>query len=115
MRYYTLQQLPNFLFALPVWSLSAAALVAYVRQDVVRFCTAGIWSKQLSANKTADGDAAAATFFSSRLLPYVYLWSGLFLVCLTILHGRFLSAHATACRASATACELSWRQGRDSS
>jgi hypothetical protein len=111
-RYYELRQIPNFLFALPAWSLSAYGIWTYARGDLDRFLTLGLRASKASGAHPAEGrrvsesgDGAsieqtrarvgsAAGFLSTRALVYVYLWSALMAICVTVLHGQSLACSA---------------------
>lgn len=104
-RYWTWKQVPNFLFALPVWTLSVGGITTYARADPRRFASVGhccetasvptttttttTTTTRASSRTSAGSDASyvASRFDSPRLLVYIYLWLGLFLICVTVLHG----------------------------
>jgi hypothetical protein len=88
-RYYELKQLPNFIFALPVWSLSIYGIVTYARSNPWRFLTIGMYSSRLD-HMPSDWRAVDSTsdFTSPRPLVYIYLWTGLMCICITLLHGK---------------------------
>ncbi|KAJ2717939.1 ER membrane glycoprotein subunit of the GPI transamidase complex-like protein, partial [Coemansia sp. Benny D115] len=83
LRYYTLQQLPNFLLAAPMVALSAAGLCAYAAHDPLMFATLG-WRRAGAA--PAAGASAGTAFFGAELLPHVYLWALLLGVATTAMH-----------------------------
>ncbi|KAJ1998917.1 ER membrane glycoprotein subunit of the GPI transamidase complex-like protein [Coemansia thaxteri] len=117
LRYYTMQQVPNFALAAPMVALSLAGLWAYVAHDPLRVAALG-W-RQLR-RKRADSESAplASAFFGRALLPHMYLWALLLWVATTTMHvqvvTRFFSsvpavfwfaAHAVADRGGAA-----WRR-----
>lgn len=85
LRYYTVQQLPNFALAAPMLLLSASGICAYVAHDPRRIVSLG-W-------KSVADDGG---FFGHLLLPHVYLWAVLLAVAATAMHvqvvTRFFSA-----------------------
>ncbi|KAJ2368848.1 ER membrane glycoprotein subunit of the GPI transamidase complex-like protein [Coemansia sp. RSA 2607] len=92
MRYYTLQQLPNFLLAAPMIALSLAGLWTYVAHDPVRFATLGWIRRGRSLGAKADtADAVAVAYFDSELLPHMYLWALLLGVATTTMHVQVIT------------------------
>eukprot|EP01094_Clydonella_sp_ATCC50884_P025858 TRINITY_DN6941_c0_g1_i1.p1 TRINITY_DN6941_c0_g1~~TRINITY_DN6941_c0_g1_i1.p1 ORF type:complete len:514 (-),score=159.43 TRINITY_DN6941_c0_g1_i1:32-1573(-) len=106
LRYYTLNNIPNFALAAPVLGISAVALSLYA------------WSLLASRPEEGDGNDAEAHkkrpeqegggFLSnSALLPFMLHWAGLLVICVTVLHvqvsTRFLSATAPLYWAAAAA------------
>ena len=82
LRYYTLQQAPNFLLAAPILALSFAAL-----------------SVSLSPSSSASSPSVLNVHRYPRMLPYCLLHSALLVTALTVLHvqvtTRFMSALPT--------------------
>ncbi|KAJ1723026.1 ER membrane glycoprotein subunit of the GPI transamidase complex-like protein [Coemansia erecta] len=92
LRYYTLQQLPNFLLAAPMIALSLAGLWTYLAYDPVRLATLG-WihgGRSLGA-KPDTADAVAAAYFGAELLPHMYLWALLLGVATTTMHVQVIT------------------------
>ncbi|KAJ2236224.1 ER membrane glycoprotein subunit of the GPI transamidase complex-like protein [Coemansia sp. RSA 1722] len=84
LRYYTLQQAPNFLLAAPMIVLSVAGLWVYAAHDRTRFVSLG-WVQRTPA-------AAASTgYFDRRLLPHMYLWAVLLFVATTSMHVQVIT------------------------
>ncbi|GAA5811563.1 hypothetical protein MFLAVUS_005002 [Mucor flavus] len=77
--YYELKQIPNFILAAPIISLSILGLKAYIQSDVPRFLSLGIVTKrkQISSDQT---------YASSTLSVYMYLWAFLLLYVVTNMH-----------------------------
>eukprot|EP00475_Leptophrys_vorax_P037172 TRINITY_DN6378_c0_g1_i1.p1 TRINITY_DN6378_c0_g1~~TRINITY_DN6378_c0_g1_i1.p1 ORF type:complete len:273 (-),score=43.69 TRINITY_DN6378_c0_g1_i1:197-1015(-) len=88
-RYYTLKQIPNIALALPVLVLSFMGIIMYALHDIARFISAGILEPHSHHRQQQN------PFFWSALLPYIYHWMFLVLICITVLHTqvstRFLS------------------------
>ncbi|KAJ2777996.1 ER membrane glycoprotein subunit of the GPI transamidase complex-like protein [Coemansia linderi] len=83
LKYYTVQQLPNFALAAPMVALSLAGLYTYAAYDPLRVATLG-WRQRRAV---ADGKVPlAAAFFRPELLPHVYLWALLLAVATTTMH-----------------------------
>lgn len=114
-RYWTLQQLPNWLLAAPVLLLSLHGLWTYASADWTRLWTLGLRQPTAKATATAKSlatirsTAAAAksvagtpalpqwaTSSHTRAAPYVLHWAALVVICFTVLHvqvsTRFLCA-----------------------
>ncbi|KAJ2845527.1 ER membrane glycoprotein subunit of the GPI transamidase complex-like protein [Coemansia brasiliensis] len=102
LRYYTLQQLPNFVLAAPMIALSVSGLYAFAAHDPLRVATLG-WRHRCQPTKS-----------SALLLPHMYLWALLLAMAVTTMHvqviTRFFSsvpavfwyaAHAAASRQQA--------------
>ncbi|KAJ2783749.1 ER membrane glycoprotein subunit of the GPI transamidase complex-like protein [Coemansia interrupta] len=92
LRYYTLQQLPNFLLAAPMIGLSLAGLWTYLAYDPVRFATLGWIHRGRSLGAKPDTvDAVAAAYFDASLLPHMYLWALLLGVATTTMHVQVIT------------------------
>ena len=77
LKYYTIGQLPNFLLAFPVWTISASAIFDYARADLKLFFTLGFRAQVVKTQHT---------FFNARLLPFVYLSLFLLVYCSFWMH-----------------------------
>ncbi|KAJ1726258.1 ER membrane glycoprotein subunit of the GPI transamidase complex-like protein [Coemansia biformis] len=86
LRYYTWQQLPNFLLAAPMVVLSAAGLAAYALHDPLRLATLG----RRRSRRRCD-QARPPAFFGDALLPHVYLWALLLAVATTTMHVQVIT------------------------
>eukprot|EP00898_Chlorokybus_atmophyticus_P007668 jgi/Chlat1/7902/Chrsp66S07323 len=116
-RYYEVKQVPNFVLALPILVISAAAVISYWRRDPLRAASLGLWSnKQLPGDALGGGSrgkdvdtaainavgralgSAVAGYYADDVQCQVYHLAFLLAVCLTVLHvqvsTRFLSACA---------------------
>ncbi|KAJ1891893.1 ER membrane glycoprotein subunit of the GPI transamidase complex-like protein [Kickxella alabastrina] len=112
LRYYTLQQLPNFLLAAPMVVLSGAGLWAYATHDPLRVATLGLRMRKrklsavqsVAAEEEADADAdaeadeeaeaeiqATAAYFSDSLLPHMYFWAVLLGVAAATMHMQVIT------------------------
>lgn len=79
LRYYELKQIPNFLLASPILILSFLGIGSYAMHDLERFFTLGkVQKKHMSREKEA--------YFSSNLLPFIYLWLALTVIVSTMMH-----------------------------
>ncbi|KAJ2824996.1 ER membrane glycoprotein subunit of the GPI transamidase complex-like protein [Coemansia erecta] len=91
LRYYTLQQLPNFLLAAPMIVLSVAGLYTYVAHDPLRFATLGWRRSSRSAASNNSSAELATAFLGDRLLPHVYLWALLVAIGVTTMHVQMIT------------------------
>ncbi len=102
LNYWTLQQAPNFLFALPSWILSTLAIYQYAYANPRRWLTLDEMmhtikqkmqvgtSKPLSSS-TAGSSLSTSVFTANhQILIYMYYWCVLFGICIFILHGESL-------------------------
>ncbi|KAJ2296853.1 ER membrane glycoprotein subunit of the GPI transamidase complex-like protein [Coemansia sp. RSA 2706] len=85
LRYYTLQQVPNFLLAAPMVALSVAGVYTYAAHDPVRLATLG-WRRQRCAAPQAGRRPLAAAFLGDGLLPHITVWAALLAVAMTTMH-----------------------------
>ena len=104
-RYYEWKQLPNFVLAAPVWTLSLLGIRNYAMHDWMRFATLGFKSTAMIRDDTGlaskqppsvsrkrpavpSSHPPVVGFASDRVFVYIYLWSGLLFICVTVLHGQ---------------------------
>ncbi|CEI92548.1 hypothetical protein RMCBS344292_06803 [Rhizopus microsporus] len=73
--YYQVKQIPNFLLAAPITLISIYGLLSYIRFDWKRFVF-------LKTQENKDDDS----FYSNRLLVYMYLWIFMLFYVLTSMH-----------------------------
>ncbi|CAG8540700.1 3210_t:CDS:2 [Ambispora leptoticha] len=101
--YYQVKQIPNFLFATPMILLSFFGIFVYAEYDWKRFISLG-WRRNEASNKTdihnkGTKEQETSTYFSSMLLPFIYLWMVLLVYALTSMHiqviTRFFSSQPT--------------------
>ncbi|ORX69897.1 mannosyltransferase, partial [Linderina pennispora] len=90
LRYYTVQQIPNFLLALPMAGLSAAGLWAYSRHDVSRILTLG-WRSSQERKRSVRTHSLHMAYFGDDLLPHMYLWALLLCVATTTMHVQVIT------------------------
>lgn len=87
LNYFTLQQSPNFLLALPMILITVFGVTEYFFEDPIRFLTLG--------SVVREGKGNQVGFLQDRMLPHVYLWTFMFITCLLFMHvqvmQRFLS------------------------
>ncbi|PIA18221.1 mannosyltransferase [Coemansia reversa NRRL 1564] len=88
LRYYTWQQLPNFVLAAPMIVLSAAGLMTYASHDLLRVLTLG-WKTHPRSRAAASAESTA--FFCDGLLAHVYLWGLLLAVAITAMHVQVIT------------------------
>lgn len=102
--YYEFKQIPNFLFALPMISLSFFGIYKYANYDYKRMISLGLQSSQpleiIKENSNIQKDKHnLSPYFSSDLLPFIYLWLILLLYAITSMHiqviTRFFSSLPT--------------------
>ncbi|KAK3821382.1 MAG: GPI mannosyltransferase 2 [Benniella sp.] len=77
LRYYELKQIPNFLMAAPMITLSASGIFFYVIHDQKRI---------LSLGRSSATDKPVSPFLSLATLPYVVLWGVFLLSAVTTMH-----------------------------
>ncbi|KAJ1815789.1 ER membrane glycoprotein subunit of the GPI transamidase complex-like protein, partial [Coemansia sp. RSA 2598] len=108
LRYYSLQQLPNFLLAAPMILLSVAGIWSYAAHDLARIASLG-WIQRKRKHKHKPGlkpnpnpnpnaeaapalaPAAPEAYFGRGILPHVYLWAVLLLVATTSMHVQVIT------------------------
>lgn len=94
MRYYTFNNIPNFFLAIPMIIISSWGIISYCKYDWHRIITLGL----ISRNEKKKNDSSK-TYFSSYLLPHIFLWAFLLLYCCTSMHiqviTRFFSSVPT--------------------
>lgn len=77
--YYEVKQIPNFLLAAPFLGLSILGLHSYYAYDPQRFWTLGLRS-------TKRINRQMRPYFSSSLLPFIYLWAAMTFLVSTMMH-----------------------------
>ncbi|KAI8929928.1 GPI mannosyltransferase 2 [Entophlyctis helioformis] len=100
-KYYTLQQLPNFVLAAPIAAISMAGIVAYARSYTSAFLSLGFVSNgkhdkpqmpSIRKPTAAPPGTPALQLTPSSLppplaaLPFIYLWTGMLVICLSSMH-----------------------------
>ncbi|GAA5954473.1 hypothetical protein JCM21900_006818 [Sporobolomyces salmonicolor] len=90
-RYWTLQQLPNFVLALPVFALSSAASYSYYSSNVLPVLRSTVPfiplpSPPPSPSPSPSPAAAARPFLDEFLIPYVHLHTATTLLLLVSSH-----------------------------
>ncbi|KAI8349242.1 GPI mannosyltransferase 2 [Mortierella sp. GBAus27b] len=80
LRYYEIKQIPNFLMAAPMVTLSASGIFYYVMYDRKRMLSLGRQSG------TVSQDSPTPPFLSLATLPYVVLWSVFLFTAVTTMH-----------------------------
>ncbi|KAJ3035317.1 ER membrane glycoprotein subunit of the GPI transamidase complex-like protein, partial [Rhizophlyctis rosea] len=88
LRYYQLQQLPNFLLAAPMFAISIYGLSIYARHNTTLVLTLGHRS---SPSKSPSRDP----FFSPAKLPSMYLWAAMTFMCATTMHVQVVNRFLT--------------------
>ncbi|ORY70691.1 mannosyltransferase [Neocallimastix californiae] len=87
MRYYTINNIPNFFLAIPMITISICGIISYCKYDWHRMLTLGLVNN------------ISRTYYSSYLLPHIILWIFLVLYCCTSMHiqviTRFFSSLPT--------------------
>ncbi|KAL0027319.1 hypothetical protein WJX77_012423 [Trebouxia sp. C0004] len=110
-RYFHLQQLPNFLLALPVLCLSFAGCWTYFSQDWKRALLLGIhraaprqvqtavqrWPAKPTANKQHGFARAENGFGNDRVAPYVYQWALMTACTCFVMHVQVATRFLSAC------------------
>ncbi|KAJ2800144.1 ER membrane glycoprotein subunit of the GPI transamidase complex-like protein [Coemansia guatemalensis] len=88
LRYYTWQQLPNFVLAAPMIVLSAAGVATYAAHDLVRISTLG-WKRRSRSRAALPAESTA--FFGDGMLAHVYLWGLLLAVATAAMHVQVIT------------------------
>ncbi|KAJ1913486.1 ER membrane glycoprotein subunit of the GPI transamidase complex-like protein [Tieghemiomyces parasiticus] len=81
LKYYEVKQIPNFLFASPMVTLSFAGIFSYARADWRRFLTLGL----------VRSASTRPAYHHSALLPHVYLWLVLLLYATLNMHIQIIT------------------------
>jgi phosphatidylinositol glycan class V len=76
LKYYTINQIPNFFLALPTFSIISFAIYDYFKYDKIRFLTLG-FKKGVNVTKG---------YFSHKILPFIYLNVAMLLVVSLFMH-----------------------------
>ncbi|KAG0328306.1 hypothetical protein BGZ99_005659 [Dissophora globulifera] len=84
LRYYEIKQIPNFLMAAPMITLSTAGIYYYATYDLTRLFSLG----RLSV--TGD-ENATRSFLSGRAFPFIALWAVLLLSAVTTMHVQIIT------------------------
>lgn len=85
MKYYTINQLPNFLMAFPMIMLSLFGIYKYIRTDFKRFITLDLLDNNYKLGKPH-------TFYSNiRILPFIILWIFMLLYCVFMMHVQVIT------------------------
>ncbi|CAG8577406.1 5125_t:CDS:2, partial [Diversispora eburnea] len=89
LRYYEIKQIPNFVLASPMIILSLFGIYKYARYDLKRILSLNLIS----------GNLDCSPYFSTSILPFIYLWAILLLYVITSMHiqviTRFFSSQPT--------------------
>ncbi|KAI7816542.1 GPI mannosyltransferase 2 [Gamsiella multidivaricata] len=85
LRYYEMKQIPNFLMAAPMITLSAAGIFCYASYDLQRLFSLG-----RSSNK-ASKDRPMPPFLSLATFPYIVLWTALLFSAITTMHIQIIT------------------------
>ena len=83
--YFTLNQIPNFLFAMPMIIISSTAVFLYFESDHARFISLGLTQ---SKNKRAK---SLKLFYDDQVLPHIYLLSFMLFYNLFIAHVQIIT------------------------
>ncbi|RHZ83134.1 hypothetical protein Glove_99g42 [Diversispora epigaea] len=101
LRYYEIKQIPNFVLASPMIILSLFGIYKYARYDLKRILSLNLISGNL-ADKTSSSSEKkndCSPYFSTSILPFIYLWAILLLYVITSMHiqviTRFFSSQPT--------------------
>ncbi|KAI9339859.1 GPI mannosyltransferase 2 [Pilaira anomala] len=76
--YYEMKQIPNFVLAAPIITLSVLGLKTYIQSDPATFFSLGIIKSKTTANDQ--------TYASPKLSVYMYLWTFLLFYVVTSMH-----------------------------
>lgn len=79
LKYFTLQQLPNFILAAPMILFSIHGIYEYIIKDPKRFLSLGYLSSKEKGSPSGP-----------QILPHVYLWSVLIILCGFFMHVQVL-------------------------
>lgn len=82
LRYFTREQIPNFLLASPMILLSVCGIISYCRKNLKTILTLGI--KPVSVAKRSP-------FYSRRLVPLIYLWMIMLLSTVFVAHVQIIT------------------------
>ncbi|KAG0337523.1 hypothetical protein BG000_005315 [Podila horticola] len=84
LRYYEIKQIPNFLMAAPMITLSAVGIYSYIMHDTQRALTLGRDSTYAGRNQTPP-------FMSQAMFPHIVLWAVLLLSNITTMHIQIIT------------------------
>ncbi|KAF9582830.1 hypothetical protein BGW38_010701 [Lunasporangiospora selenospora] len=85
MRYYEVKQIPNFLFAAPMLTLSTAGVLYYIFYDIGRVLTLG------RVTSFPPRDKSNPPFMSTTTFPYIALWGLLLMINITTMHIQIIT------------------------
>ncbi|KAI1311329.1 hypothetical protein EDD11_003474 [Mortierella claussenii] len=85
LRYYEIKQIPNFLMAAPMVTLSTLGILVYVVYDLPRAISLGRTSRHTAR------DPSEAPFLSTITFPYIVLWAVLLLSAVTTMHIQIIT------------------------
>ncbi|KAI7849426.1 GPI mannosyltransferase 2 [Circinella umbellata] len=86
--YYEVKQIPNFLLALPIISLTVVGIWKYAQYDWLWFCSLGFLSSKVKE--------PTMSYSSRRAAPFMYLWGLLLLYAVTCMHVQVIIRFFTA-------------------
>ncbi|KAF9305252.1 hypothetical protein BGZ74_010858 [Mortierella antarctica] len=84
LRYYEIKQIPNFLMAAPMITLSAVGIYSYLMHDTRRALTLG-------RDSTYAGRSQTPPFMSQAMFPHIVLWAVLLLSNITTMHIQIIT------------------------
>ncbi|KAG0030807.1 hypothetical protein BGZ81_002165 [Podila clonocystis] len=84
LRYYEIKQIPNFLMAAPMITLSAVGIYSYILHDTRRSLTLG-------RDSTYAGRSQTPPFMSQAMFPHIVLWAVLLLSNITTMHIQIIT------------------------
>ncbi|KAF8952766.1 hypothetical protein BGZ52_003999 [Haplosporangium bisporale] len=84
LRYYEIKQIPNFLMAAPMITLSAVGIYSYIMHDTRRALTLGRDSIYAGRKQTPP-------FMSQAMFPHIVLWAVLLLSNITTMHIQIIT------------------------
>ncbi|KAF8938067.1 hypothetical protein BGZ58_001645 [Dissophora ornata] len=85
LRYYEIKQIPNFLMAAPMITLSVSGIYYYAVYDLPRMMTLG------RSSTTAPGNRSTPPFLSLASFPHIVLWTALLWSAITTMHIQIIT------------------------